>query len=64
MKRQILLSRIVTLLLVGMILGGGLTAHAQTASVVAKTYLVVGTGTIKGESVNAAKDQAIAECKA
>ncbi len=64
MKRQILLSRIVTLLLVGMILGGGLTAHAQTATVVAKTYLVVGTGTIKGESVNAAKDQAIAECKA
>jgi hypothetical protein len=53
------------LLLVGtLICLGGTDAPANAASVAAKTYLVVGSGTIRGESLNAAKDQAIAECKA
>ena len=64
MKRQALLFPCVTLFLAMMVLGGGLAAHAQTSTVAAKTYMVVGTGTIRGDSLNAAKDQAIAECKA
>ncbi len=42
---------------------GGLPAPAIAATVAAKTYLVVGSGTIKGGSLNAAKEQAITECK-
>jgi hypothetical protein len=54
----------VSVLLSVMILLGGLAAPVEAATVAAKTYLVVGAGTIQGESLNAAKDQAIAECKA
>ncbi len=46
------------------ILCGGPTAPVRAATIAAKTYLVVGTGTIRGDSLNAAKEQAIAECKA
>ncbi len=51
------------ILLGGIVLLGGL-AIAATAPVPAKTYLVVGTGVIRGDSLNAAKEQAIAACKA
>lgn len=51
-------------LLGGLVLLGGLSAPVKAATVAAKTYLVVGTGSIRGESLNAAKEQAIAECKA
>ena len=42
---------------------GGLAIPARAAVVAAKTYLVVGSGTIRGGSLNAAKEQAITECK-
>lgn len=46
------------------IFSGALGTASQAATVAAKTYLVVGTGSIRGGSLNAAKEQAIAECKA
>jgi hypothetical protein len=54
----------VSVLLSALFLLGGLAAPVEAATVAAKTYLVVGAGTIRGQSLNAAKEQAIAECKA
>ncbi len=64
MKRQTIFPKSMTLFLSMLFLCGGLAAPAKAATIAAKTYLVVGTGSIKGDSLNAAKEQAIAECKA
>ena len=63
MKRQTLLPRCVSLILTAVICFGGPAAFAQETTVTARTYLVVGSGTIKGGGLNAAKEQAITECK-
>jgi hypothetical protein len=63
MKRQIFFLRCVSLLLTAVFFYGGLAIPARAAVVAAKTYLVVGSGTIRGGSLNAAKEQAITECK-
>ncbi len=64
MRRQTIYSQSMTLLLSMLFLYGGMAAPVKAATIAAKTYLVVGTGSIKGDSLNAAKEQAIAECKA
>ncbi len=64
MKRQTLSSRSAALFLSTLVLCAGLASPAKAATIAAKTYLVVGTGSIRGDSLNAAKEQAIAECKA
>ena len=63
MKFESFLPKFLTLLLGGILLLGGPATLVMAASVPAKTYLVVGTGRIQGDSLNAAKDQAIAACK-
>ena len=63
MIRQFTLVRCVSLLLTVVFIHGGLSAPVKAATVAAKTYLVVGSGTIRGGSLNAAKEQAITECK-
>jgi hypothetical protein len=63
MERQIFFLRCVSLLLTAVFFYGGLAIPARAAVVAAKTYLVVGSGTIRGGSLNAAKEQAITECK-
>ncbi len=64
MKRLTIFSKCMPLFLAMMLICGGLGTPVKAATIAAKTYLVVGTGTIKGDSLNAAKEQAIAECKA
>ena len=63
MKRLRFAPRLVIRLLAGFIFLGGASIAAAETTVPAKTYLVVGTGTIRGDSLNAAKEQAIAACK-
>ncbi len=64
MTRQTFRHRGARLLLTAVLLCGGLATHAEAAATVAaKTYLVVGSGTIRSGSLNAAKEQAITECK-
>jgi hypothetical protein len=52
-----------TMLLGGIILFGAPATSVAATTVASKTYLVVGTGSIKGDSLNAAKEQAISACK-
>lgn len=63
MKLQKIFPSLVVVLVGAIIFSGVLSTAAKAASVAAKTYLVVGTGNIRGGSLNAAKGQAIAECK-
>ncbi len=63
MTRQTFRHRGAHLLLTAVLLCGGLATPAEAATVAAKTYLVVGSGTIRSGSLNAAKEQAITECK-
>ena len=51
------------MLLGGLILWGAPATPEAATAVASKTYLVVGTGRIKGDSLNAAKEQAISDCK-
>ncbi|MBL0716093.1 MAG: hypothetical protein JJV98_20600 [Desulfosarcina sp.] len=64
MKRHRPCPTLLSILLFGGILLGILNAPVKAATITAKTYLVVGTGSIRGSSLNAAKEQAIAACKA
>ena len=63
MKLQYFFPRFMTMLLGGIILWGAPATPEAATTVASKTYLVVGTGTIRGDSLNAAKEQAIAACK-
>ena len=63
MKHQRFVPRLMIMLLGGFVFLGGATTVVAQETVPAKTFLVVGTGAIRGDSLNAAKDQAIAACK-